>query len=217
MKKPSLIVFDLDGTLVDSRADLANAANAALSILGLPLVPKEKIISFVGDGIDALIKRCLTEKHIDLFDKARRYFDDHYGAHLLDNTVLLPEVPETLEMMRHSSRLAVLTNKSERYAREILKGLGVASFFNYIVGEQGGKVPKPDPGALRSLIKRSNITPGQALMVGDGRNDILVSRKAGCKSCAVADSGEKERQLVPYEPDFIIHKMGELPGLFDEV
>lgn len=217
MKRPALIVFDLDGTLIESRTDLANAANAALSRLGLPLVPKEKVISFVGDGIDALIKRCLTEKHIDLLGKARRYFDDHYGAHLLDNTVLLPEVPETIEMLHHGNRLAVLTNKSERFARKILEGLGVASFFNYIVGEQGGKVPKPDPGALCSLIKQSNITPGQALMVGDGRNDILVSKKAGCKSCAVADSLEKERQLVPYKPDFLIHKMGELPGLFDEV
>ena len=216
MKRPALFVFDLDGTLVDSRADLANAANAALTKLGLPPLPENTIISYVGDGIDALIRRCLTPQHEARFAEAKTYFAEHYRKHFLDHTVLLPGVLETLKTLKPKSFLAVLTNKSEPYAVKILEGLGIASFFSAIVGEKAGLVPKPDPSALLSIMKRLKVPKDQTLMVGDGKNDILVAKEAGCSSCLVADSDEKIKAFTPYHPDIVIRSMGELPGLFKE-
>ena len=216
MKRPALFVFDLDGTLVDSRADLANAANAALTKLGLPPLPENTIISYVGDGIDALIRRCLTPQHEARFAEAKTYFAEHYRKHFLDHTVLLPGVLETLKTLKPKSFLAVLTNKSEPYAVKILEGLGIAPFFSAIVGEKAGLVPKPDPSALLSIMKRLKVPKDQTLMVGDGKNDILVAKEAGCSSCLVADSDEKIKAFTPYHPDIVIRSMGELPGLFKE-
>ena len=216
MKRPALFVFDLDGTLVDSRADLANAANAALTKLGLPPLPERTIISYVGDGIDALIRRCLTPQHEARLDEAKAYFAEHYREHFLDHTVLLPGVLETLRALKPRSLLAVLTNKSEPYAVKILEGLGIAPFFSAIVGERDGLVPKPDPRALSSIMEDLKVPKDQTLMVGDGKNDILVAKEAGCSSCLVADSEEKVKALIPYHPDIVIRSMGELPALFKE-
>ena len=217
MNPPALFVFDLDGTLIDSRTDLANAANAALERLGLPRLSKEVIVSYIGDGIDALLRRCLTEERLNLFERARSYFGAYYREHLLDHTTLLPEVRETLEILRRQSQLAVLTNKSEPYARRILEGLGVASLFTVIVGERNGKVTKPDPEVLKALTEQLGVSSNATLMVGDGENDILVARAVGCRSCAIADSGEKRHLLESFGPDFLIHKMGELLGIFEDL
>ncbi len=216
MKRPTLIVFDLDGTLVDSRSDLAAAANAALEKLGLPRLPQEAIVRFVGDGIDALLRRCLTEVHLSRLETARDLFDAFYREHLLDRTRLLPGVRETLEALYGKCRLAVLTNKSEPYAKKILEGLKVAHFFETVAGEREGKVPKPDPKRLQGLIRDLRATPATTLMVGDGENDILVAKRVGCPSCAVADTGEKWRWLATFNPNFLIRRMEELPELFEE-
>ncbi len=216
MKTPKLLVFDLDGTLVDSRTDLANAANAALKALGLPTLSKPTIVGYVGDGINTLLLRCLTDASRHLLQQAREYFDAYYRAHLLDHTTLLPGVYPVFESLHPKSHLTVLTNKSERYAKKILDGLGVARFFDLIVGERNGTPPKPDPDALRGIMAQLNGTPATTLMVGDGKNDILVAQKAGCQSCAVADTPEKRRQLEIFQPDFLITHMEELPRLFED-
>ncbi len=215
MKRPDLFVFDLDGTLIDSRTDLANAANAALERLGLPALSTETIISYVGNGLDALIRRCLTPEHEDLFPVAKSYFTEYYRAHFLDNTSLLPGVSETLEALKRTSLLAVLTNKSQAYAVEILKGLGVTPYFSEIVGEQNGRVPKPDPAVLLEIMKRLKVSGEHTLMVGDGKNDILVAKAAGCLSCLIVNAPDEERVLSAYGPDFIIHRMDELTTLFE--
>jgi 2-phosphoglycolate phosphatase len=216
VKRPVLFVFDLDGTLVDSRTDLANAANAALTQLGLSPLPKETIISYVGDGIDALIRRCLTSRHESRLPEAKTLFAEHYARHFLDNTTLLPGIHKALEELKDKSLLAVLTNKSEPYAVKILEGLGIAPLFAEIAGEKNGRVPKPDPTVLKSIMERLGAPESQTLMVGDGKNDILVAKAVGCGSCLVARSGEMEQNLVVYEPDIIIHSMEELPELFEE-
>jgi len=216
VKRPALVVFDLDGTLIDSRADLANAANATLARLGLPTLAREAIISYVGDGLDALIRRCLTLEHENLFEKAKGLFIAHYREHCLDNTALLPGAREALDALKGKSRLAVLTNKAEPYAVKILKGLGVASYFEEIVGEKAGQVPKPDPTVLKEIMKRLGAPPNRTLMVGDGKNDILVSKAAGCVSCLVAGFPEEKKPFAQLCPDFIIHGLAELPGLFKD-
>ncbi len=216
MKEPELFVFDLDGTLIDSRTDLAMAVNAALKILGLPQLSKATITGYVGDGIDTLIRRSLTERYLDRFEQAKKYFASHYQKHCLDHTKLLPEVAETLKKLHLESRLAVLTNKSEPYAIKILEGLGVAHYFDAIIGERNGSVPKPGPETLVGLIRRLRVSKDRTMMVGDGGNDILTARRAGCLSCGIADSIEKQRKLRQFNPDFLIRRMDELPKLFDE-
>lgn len=215
MKRPALFVFDLDGTLISSRADLANAVNVALRHLKLLQLPQPVIESYVGDGIDMLLRRSLTEKHLALFSEAKEVFTTYYNAHLLDHTAFLPEVFETLSALKEVSQLAVLTNKQETYAEKILEGLGVLPFFLEVAGEKDGRVPKPEPARLLAIIRRSGVSVEETLMVGDGKNDILVAKAAGCGSCAVA-AGEKVRALSSHNPDFIIPSMGRLPGLFSE-
>jgi len=215
MKRPDLIVFDLDGTLIDSRTDLARAINAALDRLGVSTLSQETIVGYVGDGIDALIRRCLGERSPDLFDQAKHYFADHYRQHCLDHTRLLPGVRETLRELSQASRLAVLTNKSEPYARKILEGLGVAPFFDLIAGERAGRVPKLDPGMLREIMAALKATGETTWMVGDGKNDILVARRAGCQSCGVADTEAKWTHLASFHPDAMIRRVEELPELLN--
>ena len=215
MKRPVLFVFDLDGTLISSRADLADAVNAALCYLNLPQLPRLVIASYVGDGIDMLLRRSLTKQHLNLFPEVKRIFSEYYDAHLLDHTDFLPEVYQTLLALRSVSTLAVLTNKRETYAKKILEGLGVSSFFLEVAGEKDGRVPKPDPARLMGIIQRSGADAAQTLMVGDGKNDILVAKAVGCGSCVVA-VGEKARALSAFAPDFILLSMGKLPALFYE-
>jgi len=215
MKKPALFVFDLDGTLISSRADLAAAVNAALRHLGLPRLPQPVIESYVGDGIDMLLRRSLTEGHLNLFPEAKRVFSEYYSAHLLDDTDFLPEVHQTLLTLRKDSTLAVLTNKQETYAKKILEGLGVFSFFSEVAGEKDGRIPKPDPDRLKEIIRRCGADLEQTLMVGDGKNDILVAKAAGCRSCVIAVD-EKAHALSAFVPDVILPSMGKLPALFHE-
>ena len=215
MKKPALFVFDLDGTLISSRDDLADAVNAALRYLDLSQLPRPVIASYVGDGIDMLLRRSLTEQHLNLFPEAKRIFSEYYGEHLLDHTDFLPEVYQTLLTLRPVSTLAVLTNKRETYAKKILEGLGISSFFLEVAGEKDGRVPKPDPTRLMRIIQRSGADVAQTLMVGDGKNDILVAKAAGCGSCVVA-TGEKARAISAFAPDFILPSMGKLSMLFHE-
>ena len=215
MNRPDLIVFDLDGTLIDSRTDLANAINVALTGLGLQELPKETIAGYVGDGIDALIRRCLTKQYLNLFERAKVFFSAYYRDHCLDYTDLLPGVREILQTLSRESQLAVLTNKSEPYAHRILEGLGVAPLFSRIVGERKGTVPKPDPTMLRGIMNQLKAVGASTLMVGDGKNDILVAQNAGCRSCGMAPSEEKRRHLKSFHPDALIGSMDELPGLFN--
>lgn len=177
----ALVVFDLDGTLVDSRPDLAASANAALRGLGLPERSLAEISSFVGEGARRLVERAVTPR-LELTDRALEAFLEHYSQHLLDRTRPYDEVPEVLAKLR--SPLAVATNKPGKLARRILDSLGLAERFLAVLGGDEGP-RKPDP-ALVDRLRGLVLAPREkTVLVGDSRVDVETARRAGVELLAV--------------------------------
>ena len=182
-----LLVFDLDGTLIDSKKDLAEAVNAALQQFSLPRQPDEQIASYIGDGAGMLIKRALAanvSKDSDpaLAPAVLESFLAYYREHKLDHTCVYPDVFEQLASLRDAmpgARMAVLTNKPVRASEEICEGLGLAPFFFSIYGGNSFATKKPDPEGLLKLIAEAGAAPGTTLMVGDSDVNIRTARAAG--------------------------------------
>jgi len=215
MSKIKAIIFDLDGTLIDSVTDLANSVNFTLAEIGLPGHTTEEIRSYVGDGVQKLIKRSLGQTHLDKFDAAFSIFMEHYGAHCTDNTVLYPGVGETLPELAQNYLLGVLTNKSVKFSLNILHALQIAPYFKEVLGGDSLPTKKPDTEGLFLLADRWSIDPAsEMIMVGDHATDIEVGRKAGCKTVFITGGIGETRGLTP---DIIINSMAELPDLLDRL
>jgi len=185
-----LLVFDLDGTLIDSQHDLAASLNATLQGIGRPALPLEQVAGFVGDGAPALVARALAatggnpEAHLQTDTLAS--FLRHYEAHKLDRTMLFPGVAEALPRLAARCRLAVLTNKPVAISRAILAGLGIETTFAAIYGGNSFSTCKPDPLGLQRLLEEAPAAPGEALMVGDTWVDIATGKNAGTWTCGVS-------------------------------
>lgn len=205
------IIFDLDGTLIDSVTDLANSVNHTLAEVGLPVHTQEEIKSFVGDGVQKLIKRSLGQAHMDKFADAFAIFMDHYGSHCTDNTILYPGVAETLPILAQEYSLAVLTNKSLKFTVKILQALDISHHFNEVLGGDSLPGKKPDPAGILYLADKWSLDPAtEMIMVGDHATDIEVGHRAGCKTVFIMEGIGVERDL---KPDFVITSMNELSGL----
>ncbi|HEU4384048.1 MAG TPA: HAD hydrolase-like protein [Anaeromyxobacteraceae bacterium] len=177
-----LALFDLDGTLVDSREDLYLAVRHALSALGLPARSPEDVISYVGEGAARLLERAIDPQQ-HLLEPALAAWRSHYGQHLLDHTRLYPGIGPALASARCA--LAVHTNKPGAMARRILEGLGVLSRFGAVVG--GDEAPrKPDPTGTLEIMVRLDASPGEAVFVGDSRVDQETAAAAGVRFVAVS-------------------------------
>jgi phosphoglycolate phosphatase len=175
-----LIVFDLDGTLIDSKRDLANATNALLVECGAEPLPEERIGRMVGDGAATLVARAFDASGVARPPDALERFLAIYSAHLLDHTRPYPDVPEVLDQLADRVDLAVLTNKPIESTRRILDGLSLARYFapDAVIGGDGPFPRKPHPAGLRHLIARSGARPSHALMVGDSSIDFRTARAA---------------------------------------
>jgi len=183
----SLIVFDLDGTLIDSRRDLANATNAVLVECGAQPLADQQIGRMVGDGAATLVARAFAASGVAQPPDALDRFLRIYGDHLLDSTRTYPEVVDVLDRLRSRSQLALLTNKPLASTRQILDGLGLAQYFpaRAVVGGDGPFPRKPDPAALQHLVASSGVTPQTTLLVGDSVIDWRTARAAGVAVCLV--------------------------------
>ena len=193
MSRPGLrpryehLVFDLDGTVVDSRADLVAAVNHALHELGLSELPPRTLYGYVGDGARVLIERALGPAHADRVPAGFAVFMEYYGAHLLDTTRAYPGMVEALDALRgRGITLSVLTNKPVGMSRAILEGLGLADRFVEIVGGDSLPVRKPDPAGIEYLRRRSGTVLARMLLVGDSPVDVLTARAAGIAFTGVA-------------------------------
>jgi phosphoglycolate phosphatase len=174
-------VFDLDGTLVDSREDLYLAVDHALRALSLPPRSMEEVLSFVGEGATLLVSRAIAP-HDHLAAPALELWRAHYAEHLLDHTVLYPGVGALLE--GSTALLAVHTNKPGAMARRILAGLGVLARFTVVVG--GDEAPrKPDPAGTLGILARLGVPPEEAVFIGDSRIDVQTAAAAGLRMVAV--------------------------------
>ena len=180
-----LIVFDLDGTLIDSRRDLTNSINAMLSEFGRQPLPEEIIATYIGDGAAMLVRRALGDPEDEpLVEDALQHFLAHYREHKLDYTYVYPGVFISLDALRAlpdgtPRKLAVLTNKPVRASVEICQGLGLAPYMFRIYGGNSFATKKPDPEGLNALIREAEVSPAETLMIGDSSVDILTARRAG--------------------------------------
>lgn len=211
-KTVELIVFDLDGTLIDSRDDIAASANHVRSTFGLDPLPLETVASFIGDGVRTLMERVLALNDPSALQRAVNMFRNHYRRHCLDQTRLYPDVLRALEGLREKT-LTVLTNKPQEFARRILRGLEILRFFELVVGPESTAMRKPDPEPFRFVLSKTSCDASRALVVGDGVNDISGGRAAGMMTCAVARSESAEREFRSLQPDFLVRDLSELQGL----
>jgi phosphoglycolate phosphatase len=207
-----LIVFDLDGTLIDSSLDLATALNEALARIapGTPPLPLEAVRAFIGDGARALVARSLAHARLPQpVDDVLPVYLECYGRHLLDTTRLYPGVQEALDGLAGPT-LAVLTNKPGQMSRAILEGLGVAARFARIYGPADVPARKPDPAGLRALLAEVGAEPTDAVMVGDSAIDVRTARGAGVRVVGVT-YGFDPGGFVTDPPDMVVdHPRGLL-------
>jgi phosphoglycolate phosphatase len=179
-----LVVFDLDGTLVDSSVDLANAVNALRLELGARPLAEPAIVGMVGEGASVLVRRALIAASLDPeTPDALERFLAHYDPHLLDHTVPYPRMVETLDWIGARLPMAVLTNKPARATESMLGGLGLSRHFRDIIGGDTAFGRKPDPAGLRHLAGAAAIAPARVLMVGDSPVDLATARNAGTQIC----------------------------------
>ena len=204
-----LLVFDLDGTLVDSKVDLANSVNHALGKFGFPPVPHERIYSYVGDGATMLIRRAVGVDGNGILPAVLDAFLSDYRGRLLDTTLPYPGVMESLEEWTGKFKMAVLTNKPVDMTRAILSGLSLDRYFGDVLGGDSLGSKKPDPEGLLHIMRRRKAQPCETLMVGDSRNDVLAGRGAGVRSCGVT-YGLGAGGFEEHPPDFTVDRFPEL-------
>jgi len=210
-----LLIFDLDGTLVDSRQDLANSVNAMLRWLGRPELPCDVIATYIGDGAPMLVRRALGDPDDQEFlVKAIEYFMLWYREHKLDTTYVYPGIFEALRSIRDSRngtvKMAVLSNKPVNPSRAIIEALGLREFFFQTYGGNSFETKKPDPLGALKLCHEANVNPEDAVMIGDSQNDILTARNAGMWSVGLT-YGLAPQTLEIYPPDVLIDRPEELP------
>lgn len=205
------LVFDLDGTLIDSKLDLALAVNATLVAAGRAELPHERIFGYVGQGALRLVERVMGDGVTqDEVTHAHDFFLAYYRAHMLDNTILYPGVLECLEALS-SHPMAVLTNKPWRFSREIVEGLGIAKYFREIHGGNSFETKKPDPFGMRAILTTFGVEPGQSMMVGDSDVDVKTARNAGAWACGVT-YGFGAETLAAFPPDILLDTLADLPA-----
>jgi len=208
-----LLIFDLDGTLIESKWDIAASVNLTLVELGLPQRSLEEIFGFVGDGVKKLLRLSVGDNHRVSFDDALQVFRAHYLAHCLDRTKFYPGIEATLAHFT-DKRKAVATNKSIEYTDVILKGLG-GQYFQYVVGGDNGFGLKPEPGMLLHIMERLNVPKEGTVLVGDSTNDINGGHNAGIRVCAVGYGMGNREKMAACQPDWFIERPEQLMEIFE--
>jgi len=181
------VIFDLDGTLIDSRADLATAVNHTVRRFDLPTLSLQRVSTYVGEGARTLVERALGPQHREQLDAALPLFLEHYGAHLLDETHAYPGIAEMLTALTaRGVALSVLTNKPVVMSRRILAALGLLDCFVAVIGGDSLPARKPDPVGLRHLCAVTAVPLERTLLVGDSMVDFNTAHAAGVAFCGVA-------------------------------
>ena len=215
------MLFDLDGTLIDSRADLARSVNLMLADLGKSRLDQATIIDFVGDGVGVLVRRALTATDPDhhppddaMHAEALALMRQHYGTQMLVETHLYPGVAETLSHFA-AKPMAIVTSKDSGFARTILEHFRIAGHFSHIVGGETLPQRKPDPTPVLEALRRIGASASEAVMIGDSENDVLAGHRAGTLACAVNYGFRSGKRLCEAAPDVQIETFEQLAAVFE--
>ncbi len=207
-----LVIFDFDGTLIDSKYDIATSLNRTLGDLDLPTRPPKEIFTFVGDGIKRLLRVSVGEENEACYEESLHLFRRYYLAHCLDTTQLYPGLDQLFDG-RGTRMKALATNKSLEYTLRITEGLKVKEQFAAIEGPLDQSDLKPDPGMLWRILERLAVPPEGAVLVGDSTNDVRAAQAAGVYSCAVGYGYGNRDKVLALNPDYYCEKPSDLLAL----
>ncbi len=206
-----LIIFDLDGTLIDSSKDIAWATNKTLATLGMKELPYEEILGYIGWGVKMLLLQALPEENHHLFDDARDVFMSCYADHLLVDTRPYPGVEETLGSLRDRKKtLAIVTNKPVKLAEAILEDLSLKDYFDPVLGGDSVHNKKPHPEGIEKVINGLSINRDCTVFVGDSRIDVVAGKSAGIRTVGAAYGFRGRDELEEAGADIIIEQIGDL-------
>lgn len=208
-KKKKLIIYDLDGTLADTAADIVASANHMRSAFGLGALPAERVSGYVGHGLHYLVKNCLETEDPKTVEKAGKIYREYYGAHMLDHSRLFPGAAEFLAHFKERSQ-AVLTNKPDPFSKDLLQALGVGGFFFEIIPGNSHFAKKPSPESIFWLMKKAEALHEEVLMVGDSSIDIETARNAGVMAACLTHGFSDANELKSSSPEVITDGFQEL-------
>jgi phosphoglycolate phosphatase len=207
-----LMIFDFDGTLVDTGSDIVNAVNHTLRSMGCPERPYREIIHFIGDGVQRLIEKALGPQGHMLYSEAREIFLNYYEDHLLDSTDLYPGVRDVLGHFQ-TKRKWIVTNKLHKLTVRIAEELQIRDLFDGILGRDSVRHPKPDPRVIYDILETSGIEKKRVVVIGDGVHDIRLAKNAGVLGCAFLKGLGDREALLHEQPDISFADMSELKTL----
>lgn len=202
VSKVSLVIFDLDGTLVDSQQDLTSAVNFTRKYYGLKPLEVATVASYLGSGIPALVKSVLPNVDEKDIPNATVMFKEFYSKHLIDTTKTYSGVSEMLSSLK-DVRKAILSNKSEKFSKDIIEKLGLKDFFDSIYGGDSFDEKKPSPRPIYEIMESLSVKKENTIMVGDGANDIIAGKTADIKTIAVLYGYSPKEKVEKLQPDFI--------------
>jgi phosphoglycolate phosphatase len=218
-----LLIFDLDGTLIDSRLDLVHSVNATLRHLGRRELPDDLIASYVGDGAPTLIRRTLGPEadNETLVRQGLEYFLAYYKEHKLDHTTVYDGMMQVLSRIRNSSngiprKMAVLSNKPVNPSRAIVEALGLGEFFMSVYGGNSFPTKKPAPEGALAIVREAGSQPTETLIVGDSAVDVATGRNGGLWTCGVT-YGFAPHTFAQSQPDVLLDTPAELASLFTKL
>ncbi len=209
------LIFDLDGTLVDSVQDIAHALNCTLKDLSLPEKSLEEVRDIVGDGVRTLLGRATGNTKKEFVENAAQIFHHHYRKHCVDNTFLYPGVRELLDFYKNK-KLAVVSNKPYEMILQTLKHCAIENHFKLVLGPESTTNKKPHPEPILKTLEEFSVEANTTLMVGDGTTDMEAGKSAGVFTCAVTYGYRKKEELERYNPDFFIDKIEDLKKIVEE-
>jgi phosphoglycolate phosphatase len=210
LNQADLLIFDLDGTLLDSKKDLADSVNATRAFMGLVPLPLEQVSSYVGNGAPVLVRRALPDADEAQLARGLEHFLDYYREHMLDSTTLYPGVREALDELHEAHvPLAILTNKPVRFSIQLMEGMGLDLHFFRIYGGNSFAEKKPHPMGINMLVAESGASKDGTIMVGDSSVDVLTARNACVRSCGVS-WGFQPESFAEARPDILVDDLREL-------
>lgn len=219
LKKPQMVLIDVDGTLVDSVPDLAYCVDAMMDELGMPRRGADKVRNWVGNGVERLVRRALIDR-LDgepdetLFERAYPIFLDLYAANTSQRSHLYPGVAEGLAYLREAGyKLGCVTNKAEAFTLPLLRELGIIDNFAIVVSGDTLPKKKPDPMPLLHAAEHFGVAPQAAMMLGDSVSDVKAARAAGFQIVCMSYGYNHGQDIREAEPDAVIDSMAELEGL----